>query len=169
MTSFIRILSAALLVCATATTAVPQGANIALGTPAFDAGQPVEVSADSLSVDQGTGQAVFDGNVLVVQGDVRMTAGRIRVVYARDDDGNASGIDRLEADGGVTFVTEADAAEAQEAVYAVEEGEVVLTGEVLLTQGQNAISGDRLVLDLTSGTGRMEGRVRTVFGTGSDN
>ena len=120
-------------------------------------------------MDQGNGQAVFDGNVLVVQGDVRMSAGKITIVYGQDSDGNASGIDRLLAEGGVTFVTTTDAAEANEAVYAVAEGVVTLTGEVLLTQGANAISGERLVIDLTSGAGRMEGRVRTIFGTEDSN
>ncbi len=168
MTRLISFLTCAVLMAA-ATQAAAQGANISLGTAAFDTGQPVEVSADSLSVDQRTGQAVFDGNVLVVQGDVRMSAGRILVVYAQDANGNASGIDRLEADGGVTFVTATDAAEAQQAVYSVGDGMVTLSGEVLLTQGQNAISGERLVIDLSSGTGRMEGRVRTVFGAGGNN
>lgn len=168
MTHILRLLTLAFLLAAAGQLAA-QSANISLGTAAFDTGQPVEVSADSLSVDQSTGQAVFDGNVLVVQGDVRMSAGRIMVVYGQDANGAASGIDRLEADGGVTFVTATDAAEANAAVYAVNDGTVTLTGEVLLTQGQNAISGERLVIDLSSGTGRMEGRVRTIFNTGGDN
>lgn len=168
MTIKARLFTCALLAAA-ASQALAQGASISLGTSAFDTGQPVEVSADSLSVDQRTGEAVFDGNVLVVQGDVRMSAGRILVVYSEDKEGNSSGIDRLVADGGVTFVTAKDAAEAREAVYSVGDGVVTLSGEVLLTQGQNAISGERLVIDLSSGTGRMEGRVRTVFGAGGDN
>ena len=42
-----------------------------------------------------------------------------------------------------------------------------MTGDVILTQGPNALSGERLIVDLTSGTGRMEGRVRTIFQTGN--
>jgi lipopolysaccharide export system protein LptA len=42
-----------------------------------------------------------------------------------------------------------------------------MTGSVLLTQGRNAIAGERLVLDLKAGTGVMEGRVKTVFTPGS--
>ena len=67
-----------------------QGANVALGTAAFDSGQPVEVTADSLSVDQATGRAVFDGNVLVVQGEVRLSAGQIIVEYANRNTANES-------------------------------------------------------------------------------
>ena len=80
MKFFAQAFFSVFLSVAGATASLAQGANISLGTPTFDVGQPVEVSADSLSVDQGSGEAVFDGNVLVVQGDVRMSAGRIRVV-----------------------------------------------------------------------------------------
>ena len=145
-----------------------QGADVALGLGGFDPDQPVEVTADSLSVDQATGRAVFNGNVLVVQGDVRMSAGEIVVVYATDAGGAPSGISELRATGGVTVVTPNDAAEAAEAVYVIESGTVTLTGDVLLTQGQTALAGERLVLDLEAGTGRMEGRVRTVFGGGGN-
>lgn len=146
-----------------------QGASIALGTPTFDVSIPVEVSADSLSVDQGSGAAVFEGNVLVVQGEVRMSAGAVEITYANADNTTGNGIAALKATGGVTFVTATDAVEAAEALYSLADGTVTLTGNVLLTQGQNAISGDRLVVNLEGGTGRMEGRVRTVIGGGGGN
>lgn len=152
----------ALLALALSTAAaLAQSANIAVGTGAFDASLPVEVTADELSVDQASGRAVFDGNVLIVQGDVRLSAGSVTIEYAEDNATNA--ISRLLATGGVTFVTAADAAEARDAIYSVADGTVTLSGDVLLTQGQSAIAGDRLVVNLASGNGRMEGRVRTVF------
>ena len=151
----------------TASVAVGQGASIAVGTGAIDASLPVEVTADQLSVDQDTGKATFDGNVLVVQGELRMSAGRVTIEYAQDDN-SANGVSRLLASGGVTFVTTSDAAEAQNAVYSVADGTVTLSGDVLLKQGQSAIAGDTLVVDLSSGSGRMEGRVRTVFTPSGD-
>jgi len=142
--------------------ALAQAANIALGSGDFDTSLAVEVSADQLSVHQSTGKAVFDGNVLIVQGEVRISAGTVTIEYSNDPDAK-NGVSRLLATGGVTFVTSADAAEAQSAVYSVEDGTVTLSGDVLLTQGQSAIAGDRLVMNLGDGNGRMEGRVRTVF------
>lgn len=158
----IRALALTLAFLATAPAALAQAANIALGTGAFDTSLPVEVTADELSIDQADGRATFNGNVLVVQGEVRMSAGTVTIEYTRGDDA-PNGISRLMASGGVTFVTTSDAAEARDAVYSVADGIVTLSGDVLLTQGQNAIAGDRLVVNLTSGDGRMEGRVRTVF------
>ena len=38
-----------------------------------------------------------------------------------------------------------------------------MTGGVLLLQGQNTISGDRLILNLDAGTATMQGNVKTVF------
>ena len=162
----LRFLFAALFVVL-AQVALGQSASIALGTSAFDKTQPVEVSADSLSVNQGDGTAIFDGNVLVVQGEVRLSAGKVTVEYSQED-GKPSGIARLLASGGVTFVTSSDAVEAKDAVYSVEQGTVRLSGDVLLTQGANAIAGDTLSISLETGSGTMEGRVRTVFNTGGD-
>ncbi|MXQ08314.1 lipopolysaccharide transport periplasmic protein LptA [Alphaproteobacteria bacterium GH1-50] len=165
-----RFLSAIVLTAALCFSGpvLAQGADVALGLGGFSPDQPVEVTADSLSVDQATGRAVFNGNVLVVQGEVRMSAGEIVVIYATDEGGAPSGISELRATGGVTVVTPTDAAEAREAVYVIESGSVTMSGDVLLTQGQTALAGERLVLDLEAGSGRMEGRVRTVFGGGGN-
>lgn len=158
----IRTTILTLALAAFSTGAFAQAANISLGTGAFDATLPVEVTADELAIDQSDGKATFAGNVLVVQGEVRMSAGNVTIEYSQGGDA-PNGISRLLASGGVTFVTASDAAEAQDAVYSVADGTVTLSGDVLLTQGQNAIAGDRLVVNLESGNGRMEGRVRTVF------
>ena len=132
------LLSALFAICAQ--VALAQSASIALGTSSFDKNQPVEVTADRLSVNQQDGTAVFDGNVLVVQGQVRLSAGKVTVEYAQTE-GRPSGISRLLASGGVTFVTASDAVEAREAAYSVEQGTVRLSGDVLLTQGVSAIAG----------------------------
>ena len=70
---------------------------------------------------------------------------------------------QLRATGGVTFVTATEAAEAQSADYNLTNGTLVLRGEVLLTQGASALSADEMLVNLSSGTAQMTGRVRTVF------
>lgn len=130
-----------------------------------DTSLPVEVEADRLAVDQGTGQAVFSGNVKVTQGEMTITAGEAKVEYTPD----GKGIERVLFSGRVLFASPTDAAEANEAVYTIGSGEVVLTGDVLLTQGATTISGGRLVYNLDAGTGSMDGRVQTVFVPGKAN
>ena len=99
----LRMLLANLAFVLLAGVAAAQSANIAVGTGAFDASLPVEVTADELSVNQSTGQAVFQGNVLIVQGEVRLSAGSVTIEYAPE--GSANAISLLLASGGVTFVT----------------------------------------------------------------
>jgi lipopolysaccharide export system protein LptA len=138
--------------------------NVDLGGLTVDNTAPIEVTADSLSIDQDTGRAVFDGNVVVAQGDLRMTAGQVEVVYGTD----TSEIAQLIASGGVTFVTATEAAEAQQASYDIATGILTLEGEVLLTQGASAISAASMVINVTDGTAVMEGRVRTVLQQGDN-
>lgn len=138
--------------------------QVAFGGLKADAKAPVEVTSDSLNVNQADGTAVFTGNVLVVQGGLRMQAAAIRVGYAQ---GDTSKIQTMTATGGVTLVSPTEAAESKEAVYDVAGGSVVMTGDVLLKQGQNVMSGQKLTVDLRSGTGQMDGRVRTILQPGS--
>jgi len=139
-----------------------QSANIAFGGLKQDTSLPVEVTADQLSVNQADGTALFTGNVLVGQGEMRLSAERVLVEYTAD----GTGIAKLFASEGVTLINQTDAAESRDAVYTIETGDVVMTGDVLLTQGGNALSGQKLVIDLKAGTGVMEGRVQTVFQPG---
>lgn len=144
--------------------AFAQGTDISFGGMKQDTSLPVEVTADSLQVDQANGGATFDGNVLVTQGQMRLSAGKVDVVYAAD----AGRIAELRASGGVTFATPNEAAEAKTAAYDISSGQLVLTGDVILTQGLTALSANRMTVDLKSGTGQMEGRVRTVFQPGGN-
>lgn len=161
MTILFRALFLLLLAAA---PALAQG-QVAFGGIRADTTKPVEVTADSLTVNQSDGTAVFAGNVLVAQGEMRLSAGEVRVEYA---EGDTRRIERLLATGGVTLVSGPDAAEAKEAVYTIESGSVVLTGDVLLTQGPNVLSGQKLTVDLKTGTGSMEGRVKTVLQPGGN-
>jgi len=135
--------------------------GISFGGIRADASLPVEITADRLNVDEATGMAVFSGNVVVVQGAMRMAAARLEVEY--EDGTDRRRIRRLHATGGVTLVNAADAAESREATYAPATGQVVMTGDVVLIQGPSVMSGQRLDVDLTTGTGRIGGRVRTVI------
>ena len=73
----------------------------------------------------------------------------------------------MRAEGNVFVSNGSETAQAAQAEYDVAEGMLHMTGQVVLTQGDNAISGERLVIDLDEGTGRIEGtgegRVKSVF------
>ncbi len=155
----LRSLAVALCLALLPVTMAAQGAQIAFGDVEQDPSQPVEVTAETLSVDQDDGTAIFTGDVLIVQGEMRLSAPRVEVFY----DQAGSRIQRLKASGGVTLVSGEDSAEAATADYAVESGTIFMQGDVLLVQGQSAITADRMTVDTRDGTARMEGRVRTVL------
>ncbi len=153
------------LLCALAApAALAQQAAVSFGGLQQDTTLPVEVKADSLAVNQADGSATFTGNVVVGQGAMRLAAASVRVEYGP----GGKSIQKLHASGGVTLASAKDAAEAREAVYTIATGAVVMSGDVLLTQGANVISGQRLVIDLKAGTGRMEGGVSTIFVPGGN-
>ena len=137
--------------------------DIGFGGITFQPGEPVEVTADDLTIDQATGEAVFSGNVLIVQGDLRMAAGQVRILY---DGGEGAGdVREVIASGGVLVTRGVEAAEGAEARYDVASARLTLSGNVLVTQGNTAVAGDRLVVNMRTGNGQITGRVRTVLDT----
>ncbi len=161
----LRILLLPLFLAIQSAPILAQGTNVAFGTIRQDTGLPVEITADNLAVDQTTGTAVFTGNVLIGQGEMRLSAARVLVVYRAEN----KGIARLEATGGVTLVSGPDAAESERADYNIDDGTIVMTGNVLLAQGASALSADRMSVLLSDGTAQMSGRVKTILQTGGSN
>ncbi|EBA04911.1 OstA-like protein [Rhodobacteraceae bacterium HTCC2150] len=141
-----------------------QGADVAFKDMEHDASAPVEIESDKFSVDQSTNLAVFLGNVLVVQGLLRLSADQVNVEYASDESNDISAVIAV---GNVTFVNGAEAAEAQRAEYTLATNEIVMTGDVLVTQGRSALSGQKMVVNLETGKGEMIGRVKTILRSGN--
>ena len=120
--------------------------------------EPIEMTADKLTVSQSDGSARFDGNVVIAQGNIKIIAQLVVVTYLE-----SGGIDQLSASGGVTVVTQTESAEAEFANYDLSSHSLALSGDVLLTQGQSMISSDTMNINLTTGAAVIEGRVRTVL------
>lgn len=138
--------------------------EIAFGDLNQDTTLPVQVTADQLAVNNADGTAIFSGNVVVTQGEMKLAAAEVKVTYGSEQ----NDIETLAASGGVTVTNLGDAAEAREALYTIDSGMIVLTGEVLLTQGPSAMAGQKLTINLKDGTGVMEGRVTTTFQPGGN-
>jgi lipopolysaccharide export system protein LptA len=154
-----------LCLCVLVSTAASAQVDIGFGGVPYDSSQPVEVTSDSLTIDQTTGEALFSGNVIVVQGDLRMSAPEMRVFYS-EVEGRRS-VDEVLAVGGVLMTRGADAAEGRQARYDVTTTILTMTGDVLVTQGPTVVAGDRMVVNMETGNGTVGGRVRTVFDTGA--
>ena len=133
------------------------------GTP-HDSSAPIEVVSDSLEVDDTNGNAIFRGNVIAVQGDLRISAAEIHVLYQTNaETGGQNDIDQVQALGGVLITRGVDAAEAETATYFVARNEMEMVGNVLVSQQSGVIAGERMLLDIATGQGTVDGRVRTTL------
>jgi len=159
----LRVL-ACFAILAFATPIYAQGTKLAFGSVQQDSSAPIEVSADQLEVDQNTRVATFTGDVVIVQGEMKLSAPKVVVVYREDK----TGIESLEATGGAMLVSAEDAAEAERADYDVEAGQIIMVGNVLLTQETSALAADRMTVQIDDGTALMQGRVKTILKSGNN-
>jgi len=134
-------------------------AKITFGGLKGDPNQPVTVTSRALTVDEEKGTALFEGDVLVVQGQMRLSAQLVRAFY----DNKAAKIEKLVAEGDVILVNAEDAAMGERAEYLVSKGLVTMLGDVTLTQGAATFTAARLIADLTTGLGQLEGGVTSTF------
>ncbi|MDF2233436.1 lipopolysaccharide transport periplasmic protein LptA [Albimonas sp. CAU 1670] len=170
----------AAIVAAAAIAAGAQGAAAQSGDNPFgsfkhDSTQPIEITADSLAVNNQAQTATFTGEVVAGQGTLRLTADKVTVNYGGAGGGQASSqgtgeIEKLRAEGSVFLSSGAETAKGEWAEYDVSNGVVTMGGDVVLTQGENAISGQSLRIDLNAGVGEISGgRVKSVFSPPSQN
>jgi lipopolysaccharide export system protein LptA len=135
------------------------GTKVAFGGLKGDPSLPVTVTSQTLTVDEAAGTALFEGDVLVVQGQMRLSADRVRAIY----DEKTERIERLWAEGNVILVNADDAAQSETAEYVIDDGLVTMLGTVVLTQGPATFTAARMVADLTTGFGQLQGGVTSTF------
>ena len=130
---------------------------------------PIEITANSLEVRQAESMAIFAGEVIAGQGTLRLTADRVEVSYDGDNQGDSEtgAIKKMVARGNVFISNGAETAQGERAEYDVDQGQINMSGSVVLTQGENVISGQTLTINLNAGQGRIEGsgsgRVKSIF------
>ena len=156
-----------------------------------DKDQPVQIEAASLEVRDKAKMATFSGDVQVVQGDTTMKCQKLVVFYGQEvgiaqagaqggaaapaakpaaapaGPKGAQNIRRIEARGGVTVITKDQNASGDLGVYDLVAKTITLTGNVVVSQGQNVIHGERVVVDTVSGNARVESNNQGGGGTPS--
>lgn len=161
--SWIRSIAAVgVISLATAGFAIAQSASVSLGVQNHDSDLPVEITSQELALDQENSLAIFTGDVLVRQGELTMACNKMRVEYGPDADGNDE-IKVIRMFGGVTLAGPEETAESDGAVYDLIQETLVMTGNVLITQGITALASDQMNYDLTTGDGVLQGNVKTVL------
>lgn len=144
---------------------IASAAVIALGLPATVAFSAQDATRRPVQYGADSGEYTPDGFALRGRAEVTQGTNRIRADAIRGFTTNGQ-LTRVEASGNVYFVTPDQSMRGNNAVYNLNDGSVVVTGDVILTQGQNVLSGGRLVYNVRTETARIESagnRVRGVF------
>jgi lipopolysaccharide export system protein LptA len=174
------LIGAAVLLAPATGGAQPSGPANALQGFSQNRDKPVKIDAGALEVRDKSKIAIFSGNVQVVQGDTTLRCNTLQVFYDQEGAGNSltaakpgpagqGKIRRLEARGNVVVVQKDQTATGETGVFDMAENTVTLNGNVLISQGSNSLSGDKLVVNLTTGVSHIEagkrsgGRVQGVF------
>ena len=120
----------------------------------FNSNQPVNYAADRIELQDRQNRVVLSGDVVITQGDLRLTAGRTTVAYT---DAGSLRIQRIDATGGVTVNRGGESARGAAAVYDFNRRVIVLSGGVALRRGGDTLNGGRLTIDLNSGLSSVDG------------
>lgn len=149
--------------------------------------EPYKIDANKLEVQQQANSATYSGDVVVVQGKMTMRCTKLVIFFdqksaeaktaaargnsatgatpAASPAANAGGLKRLECHGPVSINQEKQTATANNLVY--ESDTVTLTGNVVISDGDNVQAGEKMVYNTKTGIGTVEGgRVRGIFTPG---
>ena len=165
MRKLIRRLPAALIAVSAVVMVGPAGAQIAPG------GGPVAYGADDSEYIGSEGVFRLIGRAEMIQGENRLRADTIDMFTTPNRTGGSGGdVREVVATGNVYFVTPTQVVRGDRAVYTASTDLVVITGDVILTQGENVMTGSRLTIVVSTNRATMDGapsasgsRVRGVF------
>jgi lipopolysaccharide export system protein LptA len=145
------------------------------GGLSYDSNKPIQVNANTFFADLNADTGTYQGNVVVVQGDMKLHADVVKV-YAPN--GKAR---RMEAHGHVVVDSPSGTATGDDGTYDVVTRVIHLTGNVVLTKDRNVMHGNALDVAMATGQAHLvatdqqgrPARVQAVFipnqqGTGAE-
>jgi lipopolysaccharide export system protein LptA len=156
--------------------------------PGSNSKEPVSIEADKLVYFDKEQKAIYSGNVVIIQGDTKLTCSTMTIHMEKAEAAGApaakvadagpasatqsSHVSHMDCAGPVTVLSKTQTATGDSAVYDKPQNKIWLIGHVTLSDGGNVTKGDKLTYDLTSGqatvdTGATSGRVKGLFLPGS--
>ncbi len=157
--------------------------------PGTNSKEPISIEADKLVYFDKEQKAIYTGNVVVIQGDTKMTCSGMTIFMEKAPEqgqtadaapaaapagpgASSSRVKHLDATGPVTVLSKTQVATGDTAAYDKAQNKVWMIGNVTLSDGGNITKGDKLTYDLTTGqatvdTGSAASWVRGLFIPGS--
>jgi lipopolysaccharide export system protein LptA len=113
-----------------------------------DVNKPIEVEADSVEIDEGSGKSIYKGNVILIQGSIRLAADRITIIQ------HDTKSDQIIAVGRPAVLTQKPAngkkpvkGHSKRMEYSVDSDILYLIGNATLIQDQDTFKSDRIAYD----------------------
>jgi len=131
-----------------------------------DRDQNIEIEADSAESDDTKGLAIYKGDVVIVQGTLKITGDHVTIHYDKNGDftkmvtlGSPAHFDQLPDGKPDTFINYQRATASRMEYYKATDT-IVLLGKAVYGQGGDRVAADRI--DYDSRNGRMKARTMAV-------
>ena len=152
--------------------------------PGSNSKDPVSIEADKLVYFEKDLKAIYSGNVVVIQGDTKLTCTVMTIFMEKAGDaaaaaatparaaessgadaaavapaapaGQNSRVRHMDCVGPVTVLSKTQTATGDSGIYDKPQNKVWLIGHVTLSDGGNVTKGDKLVYDLLTGQATVE-------------
>ncbi len=113
-----------------------------------DVSKPIEVEADSVEIDEGSGKSIYKGNVVLIQGSIRIDADKVTVIQ------HETKSDQIKAVGRPVRITQKSQngkkpvkGRSSRMEYDVDSDMLYLIGNAVLTQDKDTFKSDRIAYD----------------------
>jgi lipopolysaccharide export system protein LptA len=136
---------AILLAVLVAVSAIPPTSALAAASPGSPGAGKVTITSDHFVVKDTEHQAIFSGNVVVVQPKVTVHADQVVADYGNK---GATSLSNFQATGHVVLITPDQTATGDLAVFDPKSQLLTLTGDVVVTNKTGQVKSDKLVVDL---------------------
>jgi len=118
--------------------------------------EPIEITSDRMEAFNEKKMVVFSGNATAKQGDITLKADQL-FLYNKNEPGkndkiatkeiSTSGeLDKIVAKGNVIITQKERMATGNEASYQQDTGQIILTGNAILREGKNIITGCKVIV-----------------------
>ena len=128
---------------------------------------PINIEANHMTSTEKSNSVVFTGDVDAKQGDVRIRSDQMTVYYtpkeaatkkkSKDKKGASQQVEKMICTGNVEITRAEWLGTSKKMVYLSKERQVILTGNAKAWQGQNMVSGEKIIYYLDEGRSEVIG------------
>jgi len=118
-----------------------------------DKSQPIDITSDKVEAYWKENLIIFRGNVVARQKDMVIYADSLEAVTIEE----GKGIDRVTAGGNVKIQQGFRVANCQKAIFYNLDQKMVLTGDPKVSEGENIVSGDEIIVDIDKNRVEVKG------------